>query len=233
MLTVIPCNTRAEFRKHNHSECYGIRNFLQEFDITQLWEVLGKKGSKKERRKIRGKSPSWPLVALPRVDVLEFSGEFEGQAHPATGLGCSPCQGCVIARWETLHALLRAAKHTATAILVLGIHLSMPGKLNTWSPPPSKSHNPSPWVGPGHYVPTHTSISRHSFRTSLVGQWLRICLPMQGTCVWSLVWEDLTCRGATKPVRHSYWAQVPQLLKPVCPRIHAPHNEKPTHRNKE
>ena len=29
---------------------------------------------------------------------------------------------------------------------------------------------------------------------------------MQGTRVQSLVWEDTTCRGATKPVRHNYWA---------------------------
>ena len=41
-------------------------------------------------------------------------------------------------------------------------------------------------------------------RASLVVQWLRIRLPMQGTWVQVLVWEDLTCRGATKPVRHNY-----------------------------
>ena len=41
-------------------------------------------------------------------------------------------------------------------------------------------------------------------RTSLVEQWLRIYLPMQGTWVQALVQEDPTCRGATKPVRHSY-----------------------------
>ena len=39
---------------------------------------------------------------------------------------------------------------------------------------------------------------------SLVALWLRICLPMQGTRVRALVWEDPTCRGATKPVRHNY-----------------------------
>ncbi|KAJ8779504.1 hypothetical protein J1605_012388 [Eschrichtius robustus] len=37
-----------------------------------------------------------------------------------------------------------------------------------------------------------------------VTQWLRICLPMQGTLVRALVREDPTCRGATKPVRHNY-----------------------------
>ena len=43
-------------------------------------------------------------------------------------------------------------------------------------------------------------------RTSLVVQWLRIRLAMQGTQVWALIREEPTCRGATKPVRHNYWA---------------------------
>ena len=38
----------------------------------------------------------------------------------------------------------------------------------------------------------------------LVAQWLRIHLPMQGTRVQALVQEDLTDRGATKPMRHNY-----------------------------
>ena len=40
--------------------------------------------------------------------------------------------------------------------------------------------------------------------TSLVTQWLRICLPMQGLQVRALVWEDHTFRRATKPVHHYY-----------------------------
>ena len=40
--------------------------------------------------------------------------------------------------------------------------------------------------------------------TSLVMQWLRIRLPMQGTRVQALVWEDPTCRRTTKPVCHNY-----------------------------
>ena len=51
--------------------------------------------------------------------------------------------------------------------------------------------------------------------TSLVAQWFRICLPMQGTRVRSLVREDPTFHGASKPVCHNYWAHVPQLLKPA------------------
>ena len=40
--------------------------------------------------------------------------------------------------------------------------------------------------------------------TSLVAQWLRICLPIQGSRVRALVQGDPTCPGATKPVRHNY-----------------------------
>ena len=40
--------------------------------------------------------------------------------------------------------------------------------------------------------------------TSLVVQWLRIHLPMQGTRVRVLVQEDATCCGATKPMLHNY-----------------------------
>ena len=73
--------------------------------------------------------------------------------------------------------------------------------------------------------------------TSPVAQWLRICLPMQGTRVWSLVREDPTCRRATKPMCHNYWActleptchnywaRVPQRLKPPHPRARAPQRE--------
>ena len=50
-------------------------------------------------------------------------------------------------------------------------------------------------------------------RASLVAQWLRIRLPVQGTRVWSLVRKDPTCRGATKPEHHNYWACA---LEPPC-----------------
>ena len=61
---------------------------------------------------------------------------------------------------------------------------------------------------------------------------------MQGTWVWALVQEDPTCRGATKPVRHNYWARVLQLLKAAClePVLHnkrGHRNEKPVHSNED
>ena len=73
---------------------------------------------------------------------------------------------------------------------------------------------------------------------------------MQGTRVWALVQEDPTCRGATKLVRHdywacalepashNYWARMPELLKPahlepVLRNERSHRNEKPVHRNQE
>ena len=47
-----------------------------------------------------------------------------------------------------------------------------------------------------------------------MAQWLGICLPMQGTRVRVLVWEDPTCREAAKLMR-------PQLLS-LRSRAHEP-----------
>jgi len=44
---------------------------------------------------------------------------------------------------------------------------------------------------------------------------IRICLPVPGTRVRSLFWEDSTCHGATK-------AHMPQLLEPTCSRAQEP-----------
>ena len=55
---------------------------------------------------------------------------------------------------------------------------------------------------PQHVLTTSFKIAAKG--ASLVAQSLRICLPMQGTWVRALVWEDPTCRGATRPVSHNY-----------------------------
>ena len=54
------------------------------------------------------------------------------------------------------------------------------------------------------YVYRIKTVLKIKYRASLVAQWLRICLPMQGTWVRALVWEDPTCRRATRPVSHNY-----------------------------
>ena len=50
---------------------------------------------------------------------------------------------------------------------------------------------------------SEAEVKKSETRASLVAQWLRICLPMQGTRVRALVWEDPTCHGATRPVSHN------------------------------
>ena len=67
----------------------------------------------------------------------------------------------------------------------------------------------SPWLFHWNYV--HMWLCISDFKespegASLVAQWLRICLLMQGTRVRALVWEDPTCCGATRPVNRNYWA---------------------------
>ena len=54
-----------------------------------------------------------------------------------------------------------------------------------------------------HLNSQHTDHNIRNFRASLVAQWLRVCLLVQGTRVRALVWEDPTCRGAARPVSHS------------------------------
>ena len=62
-------------------------------------------------------------------------------------------------------------------------------------------------------------------------QWLRICLPMLGTEIWSLVGKDSTFGRADRTVYHSYWAQALETAScnfwSLAPRAQAP-REKPT-----
>ena len=77
--------------------------------------------------------------------------------------------------------------------------------------------------------PADRTVTKHKPGTCLLIQWIRICLPIQGTQVRSLVGEEPTCCGATKPLCHYHWAcalepsscncwaHVLQLLKPAHP----------------
>ena len=47
-------------------------------------------------------------------------------------------------------------------------------------------------------------------------QWLRIHLAVQGTEVQSLVWKDLTCLGAAKPVHRTTKAKLESLCAPTA-----------------
>ena len=54
---------------------------------------------------------------------------------------------------------------------------------------------------------------------------------MQGTSVWSLVWEDPVCDGAIKSVCHNYRAHALQLRKPR--RLGLVLHNKKSHRNEK
>ena len=74
----------------------------------------------------------------------------------------------------------------------------------------------------------HPCVPKAQWGTSLVVQWYRICLPMQGTWVQSLVRGDPTCHGVTKPVPFDYWANT---LEPALCSKRSLHSEKPAHHN--
>ena len=55
---------------------------------------------------------------------------------------------------------------------------------------------------------TGKCLSKMKVRTSLVVQRLGICLPVQGTWVWSLIQEDPPCHGISNPMH--------QTTEPTC-----------------
>ena len=60
----------------------------------------------------------------------------------------------------------------------------------------------------------YLKLKKQTFGVFLVIQWLRTCLPMQGTRIASLVWEDPTyCEKQS--VSHNYWTHRRQLLRPA------------------
>ena len=84
---------------------------------------------------------------------------------------------------------------------------------------------------------TSNRLSRDRGWASQVAQWKRIHLPAQETWVQSLIQEDPTCyrtslcTTTTEPVLLSPCSattELPcrQLLRPACPRTHAPEQEK-------
>ena len=68
-------------------------------------------------------------------------------------------------------------------------------ELQCWTPHAKQTTEPT--------LPTGGRHQKQRERASLVAQWLRICLLMQGTRVRALAWEDPTCRGAAGPVSHN------------------------------
>ena len=70
-----------------------------------------------------------------------------------------------------------------------------------------------------------------SYGTSLVAQWMRICLPVPGTWIQSLVQEDPTCHTTAKPVHPNCWT--PRAPEPMLCSKRSLHSEKPAPCNEE
>ena len=95
-----------------------------------------------------------------------------------------------------------------------------------WSKPGSQSH----WMEEILLTGIRIKVSKKCFYftkmidlgTSLVAQWLRVCLPVQRT--W--IWEDSTCCRSTGPFHHRCCAGSPTATaEPVglkCWRLHTP-----------
>ena len=96
-----------------------------------------------------------------------------------------------------------------------------------------KTHISQVYTLDSHKLNIHMySTHRKKKGTSLVVQWLRICLPIQGTQVQFLIQEDPAHHGATKHVHPNYWARTLEhashnYMKPTCPRASTPQPEKP------
>ena len=83
-----------------------------------------------------------------------------------------------------------------------------------------------------HWYEYKESANSYVLETSLVVQWLIICLPMQGTQIRSLVQDDSPCRGATKLLKPRLLSQCSracelQLRKPSYSGACALQQEKP------
>ena len=118
--------------------------------------------------------------------------------------------------WDTAKAVLRGQfiaiqshlkKQEKSQINNLTLHLKQQGKEEQRKPKVSRRKK---------IIKIRVEMNEIEMKktgTSLVAQWLGVRLPMQGTRVRALAREDRTCRGAARPVHHSYWACAPE---PMC-----------------
>lgn len=92
------------------------------------------------------------------------------------------------------------------------------------------------WASHGTQSPSKVLFER-AWGTSLVVQWMELCLPTQWVWIRSLVQEDSACRKHLKALCHNCYACVPQLMRPTCPgallRNRSGHNEKLMHHEEE
>ena len=126
------------------------------------------------------------------------------------------------------------AARTGIAVGLLRLNSAAPrAAVSCWAPPPPHGHV-SCWAPRHHCDPTRKEscffIQKPSSWASLVFQWLRIHLAMQGTLVRSWSREDPTCSGAVSPCSPT---PSPRAIELMLYRKRSHHSEKPAHRNGE
>ena len=142
----------------------------------------------------------------PALSVLNFSSKSINLAFVShcSGFNCWQPQTDVLV-FVYFHGPLKASTAVGSQIWLMDVLIS-----------DSEWHRP--YFSSEMHVFSHVNISeirmclpvndvtQEWMETSLVVQWLWIHLPVQGTRVWSLLWEDSICRRATKPVHYNFWA---------------------------
>ena len=132
-------------------------------------------------------------------------------SSPTRDRTCVPCIGrWILYHWATrevpkVHRLLRHDFCFQTHVTYLGSN-DLPTKYSRFEDVfPLCAGTSHLYLFPiGSCFSKKKVLNNNSPWASLVAQWLRICLLMKGTRVRALVWEDPTCRGATRPVSHNY-----------------------------
>ena len=119
----------------------------------------------------------------------------EGHRRPSTWPRSSPTTGKCTARETSRglsclgYALGEGGQDRAVGGLISRPHPALGYPDSAWARPCLSSYS---WGLKARRKHPHKQV-----RASLAVQWLR--MPMQGTQVCSLVWEDFTCRGAGRP----------------------------------
>ena len=136
------------------------------------------------------------VVCSPSQLDSSFQHPFHSPWRTASGMTCSPLRGSLAPCFNSLDCPK-----------VLNRTLSHENFLLWLAPKKSDPASTSIQCVAANLTGDSTCLKSHVLKVpwgSLVVQWLRLCLPMQGTRVRALVWEDPTCRVATGPESHNY-----------------------------
>ena len=150
--------------------------------------------------------PDYPPLHVPSLSPRDINGRSQ---NIRLLLQCIRCSLLLKSRAQTAseEGLLLLEKNYTAAVTTLWIpHWGMLAvadhafhSRSQWCILKTRSLPAQPCFNPWKFI-----LKNNHTWASLVAQWLRVCLPMRGTRVRALVWEDPTCRGASGPVSHNY-----------------------------